>query len=64
MMCYGKRADISFGFKTDHSVISINLAIHSNQPGPGYWKLNTSFLSDNDYVNKIRMTVEGVNDEY
>ena len=59
-----KRADISFGFKTDHSLISINLATHSNQWGPGYWKLNTSLLSDNDYVNKIRMTVKDVNDEY
>ena len=59
-----KRADISFGFKTDHSLISVSLATHSNQRGPGYWKLNTSLLSDNDYVNKIRMTVKNVNGEY
>ena len=60
-----KCADISFGFtETDHSLISINLATHSNQRGPGYWKLNTSLLSDNDYVNRIRMTVKDVNDEY
>ena len=53
-----------FAFKTDHSLISMNLATHSNQRCPGYWKLNTSFLSDNDYVNKIRTTVEDMNDEY
>ena len=58
-----KRADIFLGFKTDHSLISINLATHSNQRGPGYWKLNTSLLSDNGYVNKIRITVKDVNDE-
>ena len=38
--------------------------MHFNQHSPGYWKLNTSFLLDNDYVNKIWMTVKSANDEY
>ena len=34
------------GFKTDHSMITISVAMHSNQRGPGYWKMNTSLLSE------------------
>ena len=57
-------ADITMGFKTDHSLITIRAAPHSNQRGPGYWKLNTSFLSDANYVNQIRTTIKKVTDEY
>ena len=54
------------GFKTDHSmiIIIISAALHSNQRGPGYWKLNTSFLSDANYVNQIRATIKKVTDEF
>ena len=50
--------------KTDHSLITIRAALHSNQRGAGYWKLNTSFLSDVNYVNQIRTTIKKVTDEY
>ena len=52
------------GLKTDHSLITIRAALHSNQRGPGYWKLNTSFLLDVNYVNQIRTTIQKVTDEY
>ena len=32
--------------------------------GTGYWKLYTSFLSDNDFVNKFRTTMRSVRDKY
>ena len=63
-MCNITHADITMGFKTDHSLITIRAALHSNQRGPGYWKLNTSFLSDANYVNQIRTTIKKVTDEY
>ena len=40
------------------------MALHSNQRGPGFWKLNTSFLSDIDYVNQIRTAIQEVLAEY
>ena len=64
LMCNITHADITMGFKTDHSMIIISAALHSNQRGPGYWKLNTSFLSDANYVNQIRATIKKVTDEY
>ena len=63
-MCDVTHADITMGLKTDHSLITISAALHSNQRDPGYWKLNTSFLSDVNYVNQIRATIKKVTDEY
>ena len=57
LMCYVIGAHITMGFKTDHSMIVIDVALHSNERGPGYWKLNTSFLSKIDYVNQIRLVI-------
>ena len=63
-MCNVTHADILAGYKTDHSLIVIDTAIHSNQRGPGFWKLNTSFLTDLNYVNQIRTTIKEVKTEY
>ena len=64
LMCNVTHTDISAGFKTDHSMMTIQIAIHSNPRGPGFWKLNTSFLSETDYINQIRATIEDVKDKY
>ena len=50
-----KLADIYPGYKTDHSMITLTLSLRSNPRGPGFWKLNTSFLTD--YVNQIKDTI-------
>ena len=63
-MCHVTRADIMMGFKTDHSMITISVAMHSNQRGPGCWKMNTSLLSEVNYANQIRTVIKEVNDEY
>ena len=40
------RTDITPGFQTDHSMISLNISSHTNKRGPGFWKLNTSLLNE------------------
>ena len=57
-------SDISAGFKTDHSLITIKLALHSNRRGPGFWKLNTSLLQKEGYVNQIKKAINAVQEEY
>jgi len=57
-------ADILPGFKTDHSLISIHLANDANPRGPGFWKLNTTFLLDEEYVALIKNTIIDVTNEY
>ena len=57
-------ADILPGFKTDHSMITLNITIHSNPRGPGFWKLNTSLLSDTEYIGLIKQTIAQTKEEY
>ena len=51
-------------FRSDHSMVAIQVALHTNPRGPGFWKLNTSFLLETEYINQIKTTIEGVKDEY
>ena len=54
----------STGYKTDHPIIDISIAVHSNPRGPGFWQLNTSFLNEIDYFNQIKSTFQDVKEEY
>ena len=56
--------DIVPGYKTDHSMITLNLSLHSNPRGPGFWKLNTSFLTETAYINLVKATIQETQDEY
>ena len=56
--------DIVPGYKTDYSMIMLRLSLHSNPLGLGFWKLNTSFLTELDYVNQIKATIRETYDEY
>ena len=40
------------------------ITINSNLSGPGFWKLNTSFLSEYNYVTKIKTTIQETKSEY
>ena len=55
-------AKISVGYETDHSLIDINFALHSR--GPGFWKLNNSFLNETEYINQIRAVIEETHNDY
>ena len=58
------KADNLPGYKTDHSLITLHLANNTNPRGPGFWKLNTSFLSDSEQINLIKTTIAEVANEY
>ena len=45
------------GFKSDHSIVTINLHLAPEQRGPGYFKINNSLLLQNNYKEKIRNTI-------
>ena len=57
-------AEISPGYKTDPSMITISIITNTNPRGRGFWKLNTSFLNDKEYVNQIKETIAKVSQEY
>jgi len=58
------KAHILPGYKTDHSLITHHLANNTNPRGTGFWKLNTSFLSDSEYINLIKRAITEVANEY
>ena len=45
-------------------MITIAIGTNSNPRGPGFWKLNTSFLLKNNYVSKIKNTIQETKREY
>lgn len=63
-LCNCTHTDITAGFKTDHSMITLNLSVHSNPKGNGFWKLNMSLLSDTTFVEKIKATIPETVNEY
>jgi len=63
-LCDVTHADIFPGFKTDHSMITLKLALHLNPRGKGFWKLNTSLLSEMRYVQEIKTTIETTVNQY
>lgn len=42
------------GYKSDHSGIVISLKLNPQERGPGYWKLNASYLHDKNYVQHVK----------
>ena len=45
-------------------MITLQISLHSNSRGRGLWKLNTSFLSDIEYVNRIKLIINQTKAEY
>ena len=61
---YVKNTDIKPGYKTDNSLNTLSINLHVNPRGPGYWKLNTSLLSEIEYIEWIKSAIAVVQKEY
>ena len=59
-----KNCDISPGFKSDHSAISIQLVLNNHQRGRGFWKFNASLLQDENYVTLVRETINNIGETF
>ena len=46
------------GFQTDHSIVVTTFTLCEMKKGPGYWKLNTSFLKDHNYVEAMNKLID------
>ena len=59
-LCYKVlEAEISPGYRTDHSMITVRISAAVNPRGPGFWK-----LTETDYVTLIKKTIADVLMEY
>ena len=53
MVGYVENSDILPSFKSDHSIVSLDINLHKEDRGRGFWKMNTTHLRDQDCVNLI-----------
>ena len=59
-----KNCDIGISYRSDHSIIILQLCFSSVQHGKGLWKFNNSLLMDIEYVNCINRKIEEVELQY
>ena len=52
------------GYRTDHSIVMINLAFSEQQRGRGFWKFNNSLLYDSEYVSRVKKCIKETVEEY
>ena len=45
-------------------MIFLKIALHHNPRGRGFWKLNISFLKEEEYLNLIKTTIYQTKNEY
>lgn len=57
-------AHILPGYKTDQSMILLTIVLHHNPRGRGLWRLNTSLLKDEEYVEQVKIVIEQTRKEY
>ena len=56
--------DIIPGYKSDHSICTLNIKTSKFIRGRGLWKLNCDWLSNFDYLDLINKTIQEVKSEY
>ncbi len=58
------KTDIKPGYKSDHSLITLELSLINQPKGRGTWKFNNSLLRDKDYVNIVKQTIRETTEQY
>lgn len=57
-------SDIVAGYKTDHSLLHINIKPCNLSHGKGFWKFNALLLADKEYVKKVKHTISEIIKQY
>ena len=52
------------GYRSDHSIVVMELKFNSFVRGHGLWKFNNSLLHDTIYIEKVKQTIHDVKDRY
>ena len=59
-----KTSTIGISYKSDHSIISLQISFTNLKRGPGYWKFNANLLYDDNYTKLVRTVIKQTIDEY
>ena len=61
---FSNKAIILPAFKTDHSSVSIIISNYNEiTPGPGLWKFNNSLISDGNFTEKLKISIENLKED-
>ena len=52
------------GYRSDHSIVTTELKFNTFKRGRGLWKFNNSLLSDMNYVQKVKETIQDICKQY
>ena len=52
-----ENCNISYGFRSDHALVEMEIMLDSYKRGPGIWKLNNKLLNDEEYVHLIKTVI-------
>ena len=55
---------VSFGYRTDHSFIGVEINLEESNRGKGFWKFNTSLLKDKEYVRTVKAAIKKTIEQY
>ena len=55
-----RNCEIDISYKSDHSIILLELQFTVHTHGKGFWKFNNSLLEDIEYVNLINLKINDV----
>ena len=50
--------DIKAGYRSDHSMLELNIYLNKFEVGKGIWKFNTNLLKDMEYINLINKSIQ------
>ena len=52
------------GYRSDHSIVSLDLKLNKVQRYKNFWKFNNSLLSDSAYTEAVKKTISDVKQQY
>ena len=52
------KLEISHGYKTDHSLLHLEITPFNCKRGKGFWKFNTSLLYDTEYIQMVKKIID------
>ena len=59
-----EKTEIHPGYRSDHSIVEIQLNFNSHERGRGLWKFNSSLLQDEKYIETILKCIKETKDQY
>ncbi|KAK3107474.1 hypothetical protein FSP39_015361 [Pinctada imbricata] len=59
-----ENTEIKPGYRTDHSIINLNIKFSNFKRGKGFWRFNNTLLKDKEYLKLVNETITEVKLQY